>query len=48
MTEPDFLDLLLGVWRADIESVEFPTFADLLIPPPRQNQHMPSEPGGNQ
>lgn len=47
MTEPDFLDFLFGVWRADIESVEFPSFADLLLPS-QQNTNPVSEPGGNQ
>jgi hypothetical protein len=32
VTAPDFLDLLLAVWREDVESVPFPNFADLLVP----------------
>jgi len=47
VTEPDFLDLLLGVWRDDIDSVPFPTFVDLVVPQSRQNQDTAVEPGGN-
>jgi hypothetical protein len=30
------LDAMLTTWRADIESVPFPDFSDLLIPTPQQ------------
>jgi hypothetical protein len=41
--KPDFLDLLLTVWRKDVESVPFPDFADLLIPrSQRRGRHVVS------
>jgi len=40
---PDSLDLLLMLWRADVESEPFPDFSDLLIPKPQQRaRHIPS------
>lgn len=41
--EPDFLDFVFAAWRADINSVEFPSMTDLLIPRAQQrNRHIPS------
>jgi hypothetical protein len=37
------LDAMLAAWRADVESVPFPDFADLLIPATqRRSHHIPS------
>ncbi|KZB85691.1 hypothetical protein [Amycolatopsis regifaucium] len=36
MRDADDLTCLLDAWREDIESVPFPTFAELLIPAQKQ------------
>ncbi len=36
MRDADELTCLLRAWREDIESVPFPTFAELLIPAQKQ------------
>jgi hypothetical protein len=36
MPDADILTNLLRAWREDIESVPFPTFAELLIPTQQQ------------
>ncbi|HKN52257.1 MAG TPA: hypothetical protein VJX66_07150 [Amycolatopsis sp.] len=36
MAEKDLLSELLRAWRADIESVPFPQFSELLIPRQRR------------
>ena len=38
MTAPDFLDFVLAAWRADIDSVPFPSMTDLVDSRAQQNQ----------
>lgn len=41
--EPDFLDFVFAAWREDIESVEFPSMTDLVLPRmQRRDRHIAS------
>ncbi|MFD9891853.1 hypothetical protein ACFWY9_21135 [Amycolatopsis sp. NPDC059027] len=45
MSETDLLDQLFQAWRDDIESVPFPQFTELLIPPQQTRAEMDARRG---